>query len=72
MTESEIQSIIDGNVSEAVDQSEDYTDPDFTSADAYGQNAFDTVMENGGTMEEASDASIVVYEIVTKKLTQGN
>lgn len=67
MTNDELKKVIESNVETGIDQRGEYQDdPYFTAADAYSQNAADTVLESGGTRKQAGEASIAVWEKITK------
>ena len=71
MTEDQVCEIIKANVSEAWDQSGAY-ETLADCIDSYAQNASDTVSELGGTMEQQSNASIAVYDLATKTISNTN
>jgi len=69
--EETIESHVASNVSAAIDQSHDYTDPNWTACDAYYQNTVDSVLEDGYTAEEAMNAGIDFLAAYAKATAAG-
>lgn len=67
--EQTIQEHIEGNLSMAIDQSHEYTDPNWTVCDAFSQNVCDSMIADGYDGETALQASnefIKRYRIVSE------
>lgn len=69
LSQDQLNEIVDNNIATAVDQAGQYTEPDWTAADAYSANAIDTVLEKGGTPDQAGNAGQLVYDMVSELLS---
>lgn len=65
--EQTIEEIIQSNINMAIDQADEYTDPNWLEGDAYAQNVYDACLEQGYTKDQAFSAKLDFKSLAKKR-----